>query len=114
MRISDWISDGCSSDLLVEAVRRAGVGAGDDQEVAAVPGLGRDPDLGRRLLDRDDLAAGGVAAFLREFLVLELDGGGAGNLVAARRVLAVPQPAVAGVTSDERRVVKEGFKTCGT
>jgi hypothetical protein len=47
--------------------------------------FGGDLDLEDHLLGGNDAAAGGVTAFLRHLLVLELDAGHAGRLVALAR-----------------------------
>src|SRR3546814_2146212 len=83
MRISDWSSDVCSSDLLPDALifRRVGVGAG------ALHGLD-----GAAADDRDIVAR--EAVLVEEFPHFEFD-----EVEELRR-------------SEERRVGKEGVSTC--
>ena len=93
-----------AAQRFVQAERGARVGARDDQEVRVAAGLHRDADLVGHQLGVDHTPAEHVTALLREFLVLELDGAGAGGLVAAHRVHHVQQAAVAGVAvADHRR-----------
>jgi hypothetical protein len=88
----------------VEPQRRACVGPGDDEEIRARARLYCHADLLHHVFQRDHAPAGRVAALLREFLVLELDRGGARFLVTAHGVAHVEQPAVARVAvADERR-----------
>src|SRR3546814_13162808 len=89
MRISDWSSDVCSSDLLLEHLRRlrqriefAGVDAARHQIVARALGRRRGQD--RRLIFGEALLGHAAAQ--------------AGDAVRAR--------------SEERRVGKEGVSTC--
>src|SRR3546814_11648045 len=62
MRISDWSSDVCSSDLIGR--KRAGTGAGDDVDVVRVDQPGAGITVGRAGVDADaaqvDAAAGGL------------------------------------------------------
>jgi hypothetical protein len=50
----------------------ARVGAGDDHEILVPAGGGRGADLGDVVLARDHLLAFEMAAFLREFLILDV------------------------------------------
>src|SRR3546814_7918383 len=85
MRISDWISDVCSSDLGRLGAAGHARGAGRDAAARAVPGPGRRQVAGR-VSDR----RGGTRA-----------GAAAGTRLAR-----------GGARSEERRVGKEGVSTC--
>ena len=98
-----------ATDRLVQAQAGTGVGAGDEQEILALACLDGHLDLQRHLLGGDDAAARGMAALLRHFLVLELDGGHACRLIAHDRVAHVQQAAVARIgIADHRRVAAMG------
>ena len=82
---------------LVQAGDGARVGAGDDQEVLVAAGGGRGADLGDVVLARDDLLAFEMAAFLREFLILDVNPGNAAALEFANRAKDIELVAVAGI-----------------
>src|SRR3546814_10547964 len=85
MRISDWSSDVCSSDLGVAVTEGHGIGATGCVEPAK-----------------------GVAAGARG-LVVETEGAG---LVVAGDVVSAERRAAAAARSEERRVGKECVSTC--
>jgi hypothetical protein len=74
---------------LVEPERGARIGAGDDEEVLRGARLGGHADLLHHVRRPYHAPPRRVAALLREFLVLELDGRRAGFLVAAHGVAHV-------------------------
>ena len=92
---------------LVEPQRGPCVGARDDQEVRRGARIDRDLDLADHVRHRDHPPARRVTALLRELLVLELDRGDAGLLVAPHRAAHVEQPAVAGVRVGDHRRARE-------
>src|SRR3546814_11443280 len=94
MRISDWSSDVCSSDLLV-AIGALGVAVNDDLALE---------DRARLVVDDalEDLAAGGVRHQVVD------PRGVVAVLLAAHQVGAVQ----VAVRSEERRVGKECVSTC--
>src|SRR3546814_4492143 len=87
MRISDWSSDVCSSDLRVEQQRTVGPGG-----------------LGAQLVAVDELTA--------ERGVVDRQDAGAAAAQAAAGLHAVEVEAAALVRSEERRVGKECVSTC--
>src|SRR3546814_15429035 len=104
MRISDWSSDVCSSDLIVKdrlalvAEPRRAVG----HQPLALGGADRGAEVGLTRQAAFALAAfGGVE---RDYMVAGLDAGD------ARADLAHP----ARTTSEERRVGKEVVRQCST
>jgi hypothetical protein len=95
------------ADRLVETEARAGISAGDDQEIIAAPAVGRHFDLLDHIRHGHHASIGRVAAFLREFLILELDGRDAGILIAANGVANIEQSAIAGIRiGNDRRAGK--------
>ena len=92
-----------AAQSFVQAVGRARVGAGDDQEVATVARLHRHPNLAHHFFDRHHSSAERVAAPFRVFLVLDLNRGRAGVLIALDRVVGVDQAAEAGVGVGDQR-----------
>ena len=72
-------------DRLLQSRNRDGIGARDYQKFFAAPGVNGRFDLQRHLSRLDQALAGGVAAFFRHFLVLDLDGLGPGLLVLLDR-----------------------------
>src|SRR3546814_14188969 len=106
MRISDWSSDVCSSDLL-ELPRRAAQGVGE-------PRAGR--RFGERAAILDAVALDRLARDLRPTAGPDLLGHVIGKLGIAR--LAIPvggverRPARPFARSEERRVGKECVSTC--
>src|SRR3546814_11575700 len=112
MRISDWSSDVCSSDLIGR--KRAGTGAGDDVDVVRVDQPGAGITVGRAGVDADaaqvDAAAGGL-----DETAIAAAGAAAGTQVAedAGAVGAEQLDAAAiAVRSAERRVGQECVSTC--
>ena len=81
----------------VEALHRAGVRAGDDEEVRAAPRRDGGGHLGRHLAGSDELLALHVPALLGHDLVLEMDRGHPGGLVLADGADDVERIAVARV-----------------
>src|SRR3546814_18836073 len=89
MRISDWSSDVCSSDLL--------------QRVAAAPSLGESLPLRRQSVEEAE-EPGPVA--------LPTGGGGRRGLLVAAKILVSAGLLAAVARSEERRVGKECVSTC--
>ena len=91
-------------DRVVERGDRAGVGAGDDDEVGIGPVLGGRADLVAELLGGDHLLARDVPALLGRHLVLDVEPGHARLLVFPHRAHDVEGVAVAGVgVRDDRQ-----------
>jgi len=100
---------------LVEAVHRACVGAGKDQDVGIGSGIDGCTNLHPRFGARDHLLAAGVTAFLRADLVLDHHGRRAGAGVFRHRALDVESITVAGVAvSDHRNLAGAGAATAQT
>ena len=93
-----------AAQRLVEAEAGARVGPGDDEKVGrGAAGRGH-LDLAHHLVDGHHAPARGMPAPLGEHLVLDLDRGRAGRLVALDRALQVEQTAKAGIgIADDRR-----------
>src|SRR3546814_18505662 len=128
MRISDWSSDVCSSDLLALAERAVarcahpvvhdgavGPRAGDgvEGEIAQLAGLLAE---GRETLGGLDLGERILAAALRSGLVEPMqeaaEGGAVAAVGAAHAIKFGGVLAGLGQRSDERRVGKECVSTC--
>jgi hypothetical protein len=92
-----------ASQRLIQTQGAARVCACNDQELRIATGFDRDFDPSAHILDGDDSPAGGVPAFLGEFLVLELNRRGAGGLVATHRAANVEQASVACVAVGDKR-----------
>jgi len=92
-----------AAQRLVEAVHRAGIGAGDDEGVGIAPRGGGRPQLGRHNVGVDHLLAGHVAAALGRALVLDEDRRHAHRLVARDRARDVLGVAIAVVAVDQHR-----------
>src|SRR3546814_7820611 len=107
MRISDWSSDVCSSDLAGEVDEDGVCPDGGTHRLQAVPGLvealagagARPADEGRRLQAAVEGIAPGVV-------------GAADEAPGAARLRHQPQTAMAADRSEERRVGKECVSTC--
>src|SRR3954454_442987 len=84
-------------DRLVQALDGQGVGAGDDEEVAAAARLDRRADLLHVVVAADDPLAPHVAAPLGPGLVLQEAAGGAGGDQLGDGSVDVQRVAVAGV-----------------
>src|SRR5215831_3798381 len=82
---------------LVETVTGACVCAGDEQEVGRGPAGRRDLELFDHLFGWHHPSAGCVPTALGEYLVLDLDCGRAGALVAANRALDIEEAAEPGI-----------------
>ena len=88
-----------ASDSLGEARHRAGIGSGDDREVTVGARTGGSADLCHVILAQNNLLALKVAAFLREFLVFDMNPGDAAALELANGAIDVEFVAVAGIGS---------------
>src|SRR3546814_19079982 len=99
MRISDWSSDVCSSDL---------------NEVRIVAGVLHGADLLCHLGLRDDRLVVIVAATLGEDLVLQMASRDTGALEGAHRMLGIESVAVTGVRVSDHRDIdgKIGRASC--
>jgi len=86
-----------ASDSLGEARHRAGIGSGDDREVTVGARTGGSADLCHVILAQNNLLALKVAAFLREFLVFDMNPGDAAALELANGAIDVEFVAVAGI-----------------
>src|SRR3546814_15024252 len=95
MRISDWSSDVCSSDLVVRSVIVRRIVA---SQLFAAPGL---PDGDRRRRNRGKLSH-------RIFDFLKFDA------ITADLDLPIDTPVEFELRSEERRVGKECFSTCSS
>src|SRR3546814_19949998 len=96
MRISDWSSDVCSSDLLLQSQARAQ----PFRELAFADAAFGEAKDGRKYF--------GVTCF--QTCAVEFDEGFAGNDRAA--LVAINESMVPGDRSEERRVGKECVSTC--
>src|SRR3546814_12721047 len=106
MRISDWSSDVCSSDLVGKGI----VGVVDDKAIV----LGNasfleeyDVDLGALAEAADRLRADGATA-----IYIAVNGKAAGVLAIADPVKETTGEALAALRSEERRVGQECVRTC--
>src|SRR3546814_14435719 len=116
MRISDWSSDVCSSDLLgeikqiVDDAQQVGAGVMNDGRVVLVPAIAQGPEMlvAQQLREAEDSVQG--RAELMAHLCEEGGLGPAGRL----GLLEAPGQLFFGLLqrSEERRVGKECVHTC--
>ena len=85
------------ADRLVETLSGPCIGARDNEKIGARTAVRRDPDLSHHVGDRDDAPVRRMAAFLGKLLILDLDCGDAGLLVATHGVADIQEPAIAGI-----------------
>ena len=86
-------------------LHRNRVGAGDDDEIGIVQGVAHGLELRHHLSGRHDALVVIVAAFLREGLVFQMEGGNARALEGARGGLRIERIAIAGVgIGDDRHI----------
>src|SRR3546814_16865861 len=98
MRMSDWSSDVCSSDLAFDGPETRGRSRLDQHDEAQTPGR-KGANFVRLHRPADE-----AARFWRDGKLSGFDPGDAGR--------AIPAPFAQWVRSDERRVGKESVSTC--